>query len=160
MLIYWIDNYVAFAKHCVKGLFQFLVKYGRPNITIYYCCILEPHLNNSKGIKEAWTLKEKYNRKWYNSLNEMSANEGSWKVDGCMVVYLTGWKKLNAPPSVGWPIKSRPVYMTQLYQTQSHFPVTFLPLPSHTERYLTVFFAVLQEPSDWALANAKWAGVT
>lgn len=111
MLIYWIDNYVAFAKRCVKGLFQFLVKYGKPNVTIYYCCILEPHLNNSKGIKKAWTLKEKYNRKWYNSLNELSANEGSWKVDGCMVVYLAGWKKLNAPPSVGRPAKSRPVYI-------------------------------------------------
>ena len=47
----------------------------------------------------------------YNSLNELSANEGSWEVDGCMVVYLAGWKKLNAPPSVGRPAKSRPVYI-------------------------------------------------
>lgn len=78
----------------------------------------------------------------------MSANKGSWKVDGCVVDYLAGWKKLNAPPSAGRPAKSRPVYMTQLYQAQSHFPVTFLPLPSHTERYFTVLFTVIQEPFD------------
>ena len=39
----------------------------------------------------------------------MSANIGSWKVDGCVVVYLAGWKKPNAPPSVGRPARSRPV---------------------------------------------------
>lgn len=77
--------------------FSVFVKYGKQNITIYYCCILEPHLNNSKGITKAWTLKEKYNRKWYNSLNEMSANKGSWKVDGCAAAYLAGWKSWMLP---------------------------------------------------------------
>lgn len=67
------------------------------NTMVYYCCIREFHLSNSRTIKRACTLKDKYNRKRYNSSKEISTDFGNWKADGRVIIYLADWMSLKAP---------------------------------------------------------------